>query len=251
MTGNAGTDTLIFDDSANATATTYALTDTSIARQSGPSTDYRSIERVVFRPGTGTIVTTSAQRLTSLEIAADRTVTVEQNATNNDPTGALIVDSLSIADDGVLDLKNNAMIIDYNTVGGLVQTVLQYLVSGKLVSSLSTYYVRLGYGDNNTLGLQKSSFAGQQFASGDFSQLLIGYTYGGDADLDGDVDVADLGILATNWQTVQPWTGADFDYTNSVDVADLGILATNWQLGAQSPSSETFDEAWYRIRHGG
>ena len=26
------------------------------------------------------------------------------------------------------------------------------------------------------------------------------------------------------------WTGGDFDYNGSVDVADLGILASNWQV---------------------
>jgi hypothetical protein len=55
----------------------------------------------------------------------------------------------------------------------------------------------------------------------------------GDADHDRDVDVNDLGILATNWQ--QPgkdFSQGNFDYSPNglVDVNDLGILATNWQI---------------------
>src|SRR4029079_10890037 len=69
----------------------------------------------------------------------------------------------------------------------------------------------------------------------DSSSILIKYTYGGDANLDGKVDVTDLGALATNWQTSAPWTGGDFNYDGFVDVSDLGVLATNWQLGVGSP----------------
>jgi hypothetical protein len=63
----------------------------------------------------------------------------------------------------------------------------------------------------------------------------VKYTYFGDSDLDGDVDVADLGNLATNWQTANVWSGGDFDYNGSVDVNDLGLLATNWQAGTVTP----------------
>ena len=48
----------------------------------------------------------------------------------------------------------------------------------------------------------------------------------GDANGDGLVDVADLGILAGQWGTAGP--EADFDLDGAVDVADLGILAANW-----------------------
>jgi hypothetical protein len=54
---------------------------------------------------------------------------------------------------------------------------------------------------------------------------------GGDADLNGAVDVADLGILASNWQTAGTWIRGDFDNSGFIDVADLGILASNWQAG--------------------
>jgi hypothetical protein len=56
----------------------------------------------------------------------------------------------------------------------------------------------------------------------------------GDANLDGRVDIADLGILAANWQQTADWFGGDFTSDGVVDIADLGILAANWQAGVES-----------------
>jgi autotransporter-associated beta strand protein len=77
----------------------------------------------------------------------------------------------------------------------------------------------------------------------DGAKVIIARTYFGDADLNGQVDVADLGILASNWQTAANWGGADFDYSGFVDVADLGMLASNWQAGVGSPLGPSLQEA--------
>src|SRR5205807_9327625 len=52
----------------------------------------------------------------------------------------------------------------------------------------------------------------------------------GDTDLDGRVNVADLGNLAANFgQTIgMLWINGDFDYNGNVNVADLGDLAANF-----------------------
>jgi hypothetical protein len=56
------------------------------------------------------------------------------------------------------------------------------------------------------------------------------FVLAGDADHDRDVDVNDLGVLASNWQgTGKTFAQGDFNYDGTVNVADLGILATNWQ----------------------
>jgi len=83
------------------------------------------------------------------------------------------------------------------------------------------------------------------------TEVIIAYTYYGDADLNGQVDVADLGILATNWQTSGDWGKADFDYSGFIDVADLGLLATNWQAGVGSPLGPNFAEALASFGLGG
>jgi hypothetical protein len=52
----------------------------------------------------------------------------------------------------------------------------------------------------------------------------------GDANRDGQVNIADLGILAANWQSTEAyWERGDFTGDGSVTIADLGILAANWQ----------------------
>jgi hypothetical protein len=84
--------------------------------------------------------------------------------------------------------------------------------------------------------LGKTSFGGQTV---DTDSLLIKFTYFGDSDLDGDVDVADLGNLASSWQTANVWSAGDFDYNGSVDVNDLGLLASNWQAGVGNPLKPT------------
>jgi hypothetical protein len=64
------------------------------------------------------------------------------------------------------------------------------------------------------------------------NSVLDFFYQAGDADHDADVDVNDLGILASNWQQSPRITSeGDFTYDGTVDVADLGILASNWQTG--------------------
>ncbi len=54
---------------------------------------------------------------------------------------------------------------------------------------------------------------------------------GGDANLDGAIDVIDLGILATNYDsTGMTWARGDFNGDGAVNVVDMGILATNYDM---------------------
>jgi hypothetical protein len=64
----------------------------------------------------------------------------------------------------------------------------------------------------------------------------------GDANLSSSVTIADLGILAANWQqTDRFWEHGDFNFDGVVNIADLGILAGNWQAGTGGGMS--FQEA--------
>jgi hypothetical protein len=65
-------------------------------------------------------------------------------------------------------------------------------------------------------------------------------THFGDTNLDGQVDITDLGNLASNWQSSGAgWSLGDFDGNALVDIADLGILATNWQAGVELSGTPT------------
>jgi hypothetical protein len=68
------------------------------------------------------------------------------------------------------------------------------------------------------------------------------FVLAGDANRDRAVDVSDLGVLATNWQSSSKlFSKGDFNYDGVVDVSDLGILATNWQksVAASAPAVAT------------
>ena len=59
--------------------------------------------------------------------------------------------------------------------------------------------------------------------------LLLHCTFFGDVNLDGSVDIADLGQVATYYgEQGVSWKQGDFNYDGVVDIADLGSLATNY-----------------------
>jgi hypothetical protein len=182
----------------------------------------------------GTTNLNASQHLAGVSIGSNATVRLSAGGSKR-----LVTKSLSITGGGQLDLTDNAAVIDYTgSVGTLVDETRANLAAGRITSSLATASMRLGYGDNAVLG--KPSFRGESI---DSSSLLIGFTYAGDADLDGDVDVADLGSLASGWQTNGVWTGGDFDYSGFIDVADLGMLASNWQAGVSGTLGPSLAEA--------
>ncbi len=156
-------------------------------------------------------------------------------APNGNSTSA--VKSLTVAGGAALDLADNDLVVDYDTTSPL-GAVTDLIKSGRtspngIVSSAATTDKMLGVAEASiVLGASGGTFSGETV---DGSAVLVKYTYGGDANLDGKVDVTDLGALATNWQTSSGWTGGDFNYDGFVDVTDLGALATNWQAGVGSP----------------
>ena len=106
---------------------------------------------------------------------------------------------------------------------------------------------------NLTLGFLKrmydnsgSAFASRENAFYEGATLVIegvtviGDAVPGDANGDGNVDVSDLGILATNYGTIggAVWADADFTADGNVDVSDLGILATNYGTTSASAVPE-------------
>jgi hypothetical protein len=149
-----------------------------------------------------------------------------------------------LSNTGTVDVAGN-LIIDYSgPVGTLMNDIRAQLAAGSINSTNATSSTGVGYADNSMLSPVKTTFAGQPV---DPTTLLIKFTYFGDTDLDGDVDVADLGNLASAWQSVGLWSSGDFDYSGFVDVADLGLLATNWQAGVGSPLGPSLSQAlWSR-----
>jgi hypothetical protein len=139
---------------------------------------------------------------------------------------------LSIASGSAVDLANNAMIISYSSLGTLLSDTRQELSDGRLKTSLSSGGHALGYADNATLG--RSMFGGQPVG---VSNVVIGYTFGGDANLDGTVNALDFNALASNYgATGGFWVQGDFNYDGSVNTLDFNSLASNFNQSLPAPA---------------
>ncbi len=91
----------------------------------------------------------------------------------------------------------------------------------------------MGYADNSTLG--RTTFGGQPVGS---SAIVIGYTFDGDANLDGTVNMQDFNALAGSFGgTSQIWTQGDFNYDGVVNSLDFAMLwPRNFGQSMPSPS---------------
>jgi hypothetical protein len=161
--------------------------------------------------------------------------------------GSLNIAGGSASPTAKLDIANNAVLVDYSG-GSPLSDLRAYIVKGYnfgnwqgngITSSLAPLSPNAGETGTTAIGYaEASAIPGLTVFMGnpvDSTSVLIKYTYEGDTDLDGDVDIADLGRLATSWQNFGGWINGDFDYSGFVDVNDLGKLATNWQDGVGNP----------------
>jgi hypothetical protein len=154
----------------------------------------------------------------------------------------LVTGSLSITGTGRLNLADNDLVVGATSLPAVRELIRSGYNNGSwngpgIMSDLLGIDRALGYaaGDDPAISHLGGQLGGQPFGPG---SVIVKYTYAADANLDGQVDVVDLGILATFWQGEgKTWTTADFNYSpnGKVDVVDLGIVATNWQKGVGSP----------------
>jgi hypothetical protein len=214
-----------------------------------------NLGRNLTKSGTGTLQVLSIQN--TKPVGFDGTSTVAINAGRvvvsqsaiGDTVGTSKVNALTIASGAVLDLTNNSMIIDYpaGNLGSLLTDVKAMLASGRMTTSVvppAGKDLRLGYRDNNDISPMGNAVPFSNFAGlgVDASSLLIKYTYGGDTNLDGAVDIKDLFNLALNYDPTHAapgkiWDDGDFDYNGFVDVADLTLLALDWKASGDLSGS--------------
>ena len=188
--------------------------------------------------GPGATLSATTIRESSLLVEGTASILPNGGTLATSRVNTLSIDGTTDAWTGKLDLADNDLIIDY-TGASPISTVRNQIKTGfnngawtgkGITTSVGSGARALGYADNAASGL--ATFSGQSI---DSTCVLVKYTYSGDANLDGKVDVTDLGALATNWQAAALWTGGDFNYDGVVNVTDLGALATNWQAGVSNP----------------
>src|SRR4030095_9687393 len=95
----------------------------------------------------------------------------------------------------------------------------------------------LAIGDADATGYAGGTFGGVPISSGD---VLIMYTYAGDANLDGLIDGGDYGIIDNFVQVpgADSYFNGDFNYDGVIERGDYGIIDNNIQAqGAPFPTS--------------
>lgn len=186
----------------------------------------------------GTLILDDTARLTTgaLNLAGGRAVLTSNGGK------VLRARSLAIAPTSSIDLANNTLILDYTSPDSPYNAVLSLVQTGyhngawdglgiRGSSAANDSHFALGIAEAGTLALL--NFADEPI---DSTTLLVDFTYSGDSNLDGRVDIRDLYALATNWQSSSAnWITGDFNYNGTVDVTDLTLLAANWQAGVGNP----------------
>jgi hypothetical protein len=226
--GGNGRDTLDFDATA-AASVAHVL----------PSSGDDLVRVNVDGTGVANVVFDATQRIGALSINSGGVATLSSGGAK-----VLTTTGLVVAGSGKLNLTDNNLILDYSTLASPISGIRSLLASGRnggawngsgiLTSAGDASHFALGFGEAGSL-FPGGTFAGRPV---DATAVVVKFTRYGDANLDGQVDVSDLGRLATNWQTSgRDWSAGDFNYDSSVDVSDLGLLATNWQTSVSSTAS--------------
>jgi RHS repeat-associated protein len=162
----------------------------------------------------------------------------------------LVTKSLSIdAASAVLDLTDNALIIDYPDTGPTPLDNIRDLIatgyaggtwtgngikSSAVAPNLATY--GLGYAQNDALVTPFDTYRTFEGEPVDPTAVLVKYTYLGDLNLDGKVDDNDVTILVLNYDkgksTDRTWQMGDIArYDGKVDDNDVTLLVLNYGAG--------------------
>jgi hypothetical protein len=203
---------------------------------------------VVFAASTGTGITT--RQLAMLNISSGAKAEVAPAATH---TNRLLLElgGLAIASTGQLDLQNNDMLIHNGNISQVTSLLSEGRNDGSglwrgdgidssAVASNTTGILALGailnrtstgsplYGNGTALGL----FDGINAVATD---VLVKYTYVGDANLDGKIDGSDYSEIDNGYLLkLTGWANGDFNYTGTVDGGDYSLI-DSVDLGQTTP----------------
>ncbi len=251
--------TIIFDGDAAGTDT---LTQTAQPASGAAPIFSRptSSDSISINAGTFTIPANSAgsgitvYALSSLTIAAGASVAVAAPPTHSDRM-VLSLGTLNLAGSpgawtGKLDLTGNDLILHGGNVSMLTSQIAAGYNGGRWNGSTGITSSSAAAANNTALGIELnsngsggtlvSSFDGQSIASGD---VLVKYTYYGDANLDGVVNGSDYTLLDNGFNNrLTGWRNGDFNYDGVVNGDDYTLIdnAFNTQ-GASLAADPTED----------
>jgi hypothetical protein len=159
-------------------------------------------------------------------------------------TRILYLDTLTMDVTARLDLSDNAMIVTSGDTGSwdgsAYSGITGQVASGRDDGSWNGSGIvssRAAGGNLTSIGVARASevlgigsadsgvWRGQTVAAAD---TLVMYTYGGDANLDGKIDISDYGRIDFNVALgVGGWFNGDFNYDGKIDISDYGVIDFN------------------------
>jgi hypothetical protein len=169
------------------------------------------------------------------------TLRVSTGVTNNSQPKHTVVQTVSVntANSAVLDLTNNAMIVDYT--GADPRATIEALIdSGHAGGTWAGAGISTSAGNssNFALGVATKSELSNPTATDflgtpiDGDVVVVRYTRYGDANLDGVANIGDFSRLSANFNTPGRWATGDFNYDGLVNIGDFSLLSANFNLSA-------------------
>ncbi|WP_428940688.1 hypothetical protein [Fontivita pretiosa] len=180
-------------------------------------------------------------------------VSISPKPQAGNPAGTSVMGSLSISPGARLDLNNNSLILNtasLATVTGLVKTALdnggnfdwqgpgigstqahvQNTAAGSFLYGLGVVLNDLAQVGGS--GPIYTAFGGQTTSGG---EVLVKFTYFGDADLSGSIDATDYSLIDNGYvNSLSGWINGDFDYSGVIDATDYALIDNAYvnQVGA-------------------
>jgi endonuclease/exonuclease/phosphatase family metal-dependent hydrolase len=210
----------------------------------------------------GTVSFSSTQHLAGLSLASGAAVTVTQQSNHVNRSlivsGSLNFGGSSNAWQGKLDLTANDLDIQHGNLANLTNQIREGFNSGTWngTAGITSTAAAANTGHLTALGIIQNSangtpsgtpIYGSGTALGLFdganpadSDVLVEYTYFGDANLDGQVDGSDYTLIDNGFnQKLTGWYNGDFNYDGKVDGSDYTLIdnAFNTQGGNLSSTA--------------
>jgi hypothetical protein len=198
----------------------------------------------------GSVIFSASQHIDDL--FSRGTVTLAQNGNQVIDTNTLTL--LTTAGEGTLDLKDNDLIVRSGDLGtwngsqytGITGLLTQARAGGSWTGPGITSSLASTSGSFKTLGIASASqvFGIAATQTGTFdgetitgAAILVKYTYGGDANLDGRINIDDYGRIDSQVGlsgSAFGWYNGDFNYDGKINIDDYGIIDSG--VGAQGPA---------------
>ena len=141
---------------------------------------------------------------------------------------------------GTLDVRDETVVLDYSSVspigvwvGSSYDGLAGLIASGRIVSTLATTNPRTMVAlaeARDALNLSAGQSATWSGRSVDSTTVLVKFTWGGDANVDGKINIDDYGRIDGNVNqsgSIWGWFNGDFNYDGKINIDDYGIIDGN------------------------